>query len=217
MMLLRTPSLTSPMRAHRFIAALTLGGLAAGCGGSSPSAPSTVTPPTGLSPATTQGIIGATLTQATSALVSASSDGLSRVITYTCPGGGSMTMSMTFNLTPTVPSGTVTSSSRTEFNACRSESVTIHGDPYLMMTGETVVVRGADRLTSSMTVTMRMTGGLRFEAGATQGRAQYDCTHVMSVQFVNGTPSQPSTSITSSGTITWEQPLGTVTVRPCGP
>jgi hypothetical protein len=66
-----------------------------------------------------------------------------------------------------------------------------------------------------MTVTMRMTGGLRFEAGATQGRAQYDCTQALSLQFVNGTPSQPS-SITSSGTITWEQPLGTVTVRPCG-
>ena len=204
------------MRAHRFIAALTLGGLAAGCGGSSPSAPSTVTPPTGLSPATTQGIIGATLTQATSALVSASSDGLSRVMTYTCPGGGSMTMTMTFNLTPTVPSGTVTSSSRTEFSDCRSESVTIHGDPYLLMTGETLIVRGSDGLTSSMTVTMRMTGGLRFEAGATQGRAQYDCTHVMSFQIGNGAPThQPS--ITSSGTMTWEQPLGTVTVRPCGP
>ena len=160
------------MRAHRFIAPLILAGLAAGCGGSSPSAPSTVTPPTSVSPATTQGIIGATLTQATSVLVSATSDGLSRVITYTCPSGGSITMTMTFNLTPTAPSGTVTSSSRTEFNDCRSESVTIHGDPYLMMTGETVVVRGAD-LTSSMTVTMRMTGGLRFEAGATQGRAQY--------------------------------------------
>ena len=202
------------MRAPRFIAPLILAGLAAGCGGSSPSAPSTVTPPTSLSPATTQGIIGATLTQATSALVSASSDGLSRVMTYTCPGGGSMTMTMTFNVTPT--SGTVTSSSRTEFNACRSESVTIHGDPYLMMTGETVVVRGADPLTSSTTVTMRMTGGLRFEAGATQGRAQYDCTHVMSFQIGNGAPThQPS--ITSSGTMTWEQPLGTVTVRPCGP
>jgi hypothetical protein len=37
----------------------------------------------------------------------------------------------------------------------------------------------------------------------------------MSMQIVNGTPSQPS--ITSSGTITWEQPLGTVSVRPCGP
>jgi hypothetical protein len=128
-----------------------------------------------------------------------------------------MTMTMTFNVTPTAPSGTVTSSSRTEFSDCRSESVTIHGDPYLMLTGETVIVRAADGLTSSMTVTMRQTGGLRFEAGATQGRAQYDCTHVMSLQFVNGTPSQPSMSITSSGTMTWEQPLGTVIVRPCGP
>ena len=134
------------MRAHPFIAPLILAGLAAGCGGSSPSAPSTVTPPTSVSPATTQGIVGATLTQATSMLVSATPDGLSRVITHTCPGGGSMTMTMTFNVTPAAPSGMVTSSTRTEFSDCRSESVTIHGDPYLMMTGETVFVRGADGL-----------------------------------------------------------------------
>jgi hypothetical protein len=71
---------------------------------------------------------------------------------------------------------------------------------------------------SSITVTMRMTGGLRFDAGATQGRAQYDCTHVMSFQIGNATQPQPSMpSITSSGTMTWEQPLGTMTVRPCGP
>jgi hypothetical protein len=203
------------MRAHRFIAPLILAGLAAGCGGSSPSAPSTVTPPTSVSPAATQGIVGATLTQATSVLVSAASDGSSRVITYTCPGGGSMTMTMTINVTPTAPSGTVTTSSRTEFSDCRSQTVTIHGDPYLTMTGESVFVRSADGLTSSVTATIRMTGGLRFEEGATQGRAQYDCTQVMSLQIVNGTPSQPS--ITSSGTMTWEQPLGTVAVRPCGP
>ena len=204
------------MRAPRFIAPLLLAGLAAGCGGSSPSAPSTVTPPTSVSPATTQGIIGATLTQATSVLVSATLDGLSRVITFPCPSGGSVTMTMTLTTVPTGPSRTVTSSSRTEFSDCRSESVTIHGDPYLMMTDETVVVRGADPFTSSTTVTMRMTGGLRFEAGATQGRAQYDCTHVMSFEIGNGAPlHQPS--ITSSGTMTWEQPLGTVTVRPCGP
>jgi hypothetical protein len=206
------------MRAHRFIAplilaGLALAGLAAGCGGSSPSAPSTVTPPTSVSPATMQGIVGATLTQATSVLVSATLDGLSRVVTYPCPSGGSMTM--TINVTPTAPSGTMTTSTRTDFSDCRSQNVTIHGDPYLMMTGESVFVRGADGITSSMTVTNRMTGGLRIEAGATQGRAQYDCTQVMSVQLGTGTPSQPS--IISTGTITWEQPLGTVTVRPCGP
>ncbi len=190
-------------------------GLASGCGGSSPTAPSTVTPPTGASPATTQGIVGATLTQATGMLVSAAPGGLSRVMIQACPGGGSMTM--TFSVTtPTGPSGTLTTSSRIEFSDCRSQTVTINGDPYLMMTGEHVFGPVADGVSSSMTTTMRMTGGLRFDAGGTQGRAQYDCTHVMSMQIgSNGTTTLPS--VTSSGTITWEQPLGTVMVRPCGP
>jgi hypothetical protein len=202
------------MRAHRLLASLILAGLAAGCGGSSPSAPSTLTPPTNVSPAATQGIVAAALSQATSAIVSASPDGLSRVITYNCPGGGSMTMTVNFT-TPVGPAGTMTTSTRTEFNDCRSQTVTMNGDPYLMITGEHVFVRGGDGLTSGVTATIRMTGGLRFDVGGIQGRARYDCTQVMSVQIINGTPSQPS--ITSSGTITWEQPLGSVAVGPCGP
>jgi hypothetical protein len=202
------------MRARRLHAPLILAGLAAGCGGSSPSAPSTVMPPANVSPAATQGIVGAMLTQATSVLVSAAPDGLSRAITYTCPGGGSMTITINVT-TPAGPPGAVTTSTRTEFSDCRSQTVTINGDPYLTSAAEHVFVRGADGVASSMTSTIRMTGGVRFNADATQGRARYDCTQVMSLQLVNGTPSQPS--ITSSGTITWEQPLGTVTVHPCGP
>jgi hypothetical protein len=197
------------VRAHRILTPVILAGLAFGCGGSSPSAPSTV--PTGLSPAAAQGIIGAALTQATSMLVSATPDGVSRVIT--CPDGGSLAVSIDA-ATPADPSGTVTTSSRIEFSDCRSQTVTINGDPYLAMTGEDVFVRGADGTLSSMTATMRRTGGLRFDGGGTQGRARYDCTDVMTLQFLNGNPSQ--TTITSTGTISWEQPLGTVTVRPCG-
>lgn len=200
------------MRAHRFLAPLILAGLAAGCGGSTPSTPSTVTPPTSVGPAATQGIVAATLTQAASAVVTAAPDG-SKVITYPCPSGGSMTMTINVT-TPAGLTGTLTSSTRTDFNDCRSQTVTMTGDPYLMIAGEHVFVRGADGVLSSVTGTIRITGGLRVDDGGTQGRARYDCTQVMSVQIVNGTPSQPS--ITSSGTITWEQPLGTVTVRPCG-
>jgi hypothetical protein len=206
------------MEAHRlafplFFPLLAFG-LAAGCGGSSPSAPSTMTPPTGLSPAATQGIVGTTLTQATSMVFSTAPDGLSRVMTQECPGGGSMTITVNV-MTPAGPSGTLTMSSRTEFNDCRSQTVTINGDPYLMMTGEHVFSRGADGAPTSMTATIRMTGGLRFDAGGTPGRAQFNCTQVMSAQIAsNGTLSQ--LSMTSSGTMTWEQPLGTVTVRPCG-
>jgi len=201
------------MRADRLLAPLVIAGLAVACGGSSPSAPSTVTPPTGSSPAATQAIIAATVTQATNALVSVTPDGLSRAVTFPCPSGGSMTLTVNVT-TPTGPSGTLTTSTRNEFNDCRSQTVTINGDPYLALAGEHVMVRGADGVTSSVTSTVRITGGLRFDDGATQGRVRYDCTQMMSLQIVNGTPSQPS--VTSSGTITWEQPLGTVTSHQCG-
>lgn len=202
------------MRARRLRAPLILVGLAAGCGGSSPSAPSTGIPPANISPAATLAIVGATLSQATNVVVTATPDGLSRATTYTCPGGGSITM--TIHVTPPAsPSGTVTTSTRAEVSDCRSQNVTINGDPYLTITGEHLFARGADGLASSVTTTVRMTGGLRFDAGGTQGRARYDCTQLISVQIVNGTVAQPS--ITSSGTITWEQPLGTVAVHPCGP
>jgi hypothetical protein len=97
------------MRPLLVVAPVMVLGLAIGCGGSSTTAPSTVAPSAGVNPDAVQGIVGATVTQATGMLVSAAPGGLSRVMT----------------------------------------------------------------------------------------------------------PSPPS--ITSSGTVTWEQPLGTVTVRPCGP
>jgi hypothetical protein len=123
---------------------------------------------------------------------------------------------MTIDFTsPPGPSGTMTSSMRMDVTDCRSQTVTMNGDPYIMMAGEYVFVRSADGQLSSMTVTDRMTGGLRFTEGATLGRVRYDCTQVISAQIVNGIPSQPV--ITSSGTITWEEPLGTVAVRSCGP
>src|SRR5262245_53010791 len=200
------------MRAQGIGAPLIAAALTAGCGGSSPSAPSTASPPANISPAVTQGIVGATLTQATSALLNPMPVGSSTTIT--CPGGGSMTVTTNVTL-PSGPAAILTTSTRTEFNDCRSQTVTMNGDPYLTMAGEHVFVRGADGLTTGVTTTLHMTGGVRFDAGGTQGHARYDCTEVMSLQLVNGAPSQPS--ISSSGTITWEQPLGSVTVRPCGP
>ena len=60
-----------------------------------------------------------------------------------------------------------------------------------------------------------MTGGLRFDVAGTTGRARYDCTTTISMQIGGpGTPTQPT--ITSSGTITWKQPLRTAAVMPCG-
>ena len=189
-------------------------GFVSACGGGSPSAPSPVTSP-GLSPVAAQSIIGATLTQASSMVITAAAGGgFSNVLTYNCPGGGTMTM--TFTSTTPVSSGPMSTSSRIEFSDCRSQTVTINGDPYLSMAGEYVFSTAGGGGPSSMTATTRMTGGLRFDAGGVQGRAQYNCTQTMSMQIAND-GSLPQPSITSTGTISWEQPLGTVTVRPCGP
>ena len=95
------------------------------------------------------------------------------------------------------------------------QTVTINGDPAILMDGAYTFGHGHGDTPSSVTATTRMTGGLRFDAAGTAGRARYDCTLMMSMQIgTNGTPAPPT--ITSSGTITWEQPLGTVAVRPCG-
>jgi len=143
--------------------------------------------------------------------------GPSPVVTVPCADGGSM--SMTFG-SPTQPisSGTFTSSSRLEFTDCRTQTVTINGDPFIMMDGTYTFTTGTGNVPSSMTATTRMTGGLRFDAAGMPGRARYDCTMTTSMPIpANGSSTQPVlATITSSGTITWEQPLGTVSVRPCG-
>jgi hypothetical protein len=202
------------MRARQVGAPLLVAALAAGCGGNTPSSPSTPTPSANLSPAATQAIVGATLTQGTTATLTTAPDG-SRVMTYPCPGGGSMTITSN-STTPAGPSGAMTNSSRMELSDCQSQSVTVNGDPYITIVGDYSLGRGADGTVSSMTANVHMTGGVRFSAGGTQGRAQYDCTSAMSMQFSsNGTVSQPPI-VTSTGTITWEQPLGAMSVRPCG-
>jgi hypothetical protein len=95
------------------------------------------------------------------------------------------------------------------------QTVTIDGDPAILIDGTytfSTVTRGVP---SSMTATTRMTGGLRFDTSGTPGRARYDCTMTISMQIgSDGIAGQPA--FTSSGTITWEQPLGTLAVRPCG-
>src|SRR5262249_18465897 len=144
-------------------------------------------------------------------LTAAPGGGTSGVLTNACPGGGSMTL--TFSATPpAATSNTITTSARMDFSDCRSQSVTINGDPYLMMSSEYAFSPPTGSPT--VTATNRMTGGLRFDAGGVQGRAQYDCTQTMTMQIGSGGTPTPS-AITSTGTITWEQPLGTVTTRPC--
>ncbi len=64
--------------------------------------------------------------------------------------------------------------------------------------------------------TMRTTGGMRINSNGVQGRVQFNCTTTVSISMSNG--SSPQVSVSSSGTTTFEQPLGsTPVVRPCGP
>ena len=164
--------------------------------------------------ATTQSIVAATVSRAAmNTAMTVSADGLSRTITFPCADGGSMSMTFT-STTGGVLSGTFRSSSRIEYIECRVQTVTINGDPAMLMDGAYTFGRDAGNALSSMTATTRMTGGLRFDTAGTPGRARYDCTLTISMQIDNGIPAQPT--ITSSGTMTWEQPLGTVAVHPCG-
>jgi len=135
-------------------------------------------------------------------------------LSYPCPEGGSIDTTFSAGL-PTGPGSTLTMTSKMEFNACKSQGLVIQGDPYLLTSGEYMIGPIVDNLPSSMTTTTRTTGGVRFTGAGTTGRAQYDCTQLMAIQFSSNGP--PQISATSSGTITWEQPLGTVTTRPCGP
>lgn len=92
----------------------------------------------------------------------------------------------------------------------------MNGDPALLMEGTYTFGTPTGTGASAMTATTRMTGGVRFDNAGVAGRARYDCTMTMSMQIgSDGTPALPV--ITSSGTMTWEQPLGTVVVHSCGP
>jgi hypothetical protein len=182
-----------------------------GCGHS----PSTPSSPTVSTPAT-QAAVGAAVNQAVSqvAMSAPMSGDVVHSMTFPCPDGGSIVSTYSAAL-PTGPGSTLTTTSKMEFNACKSQSVIMNGDPYLLSSGEHVMGPIVDNVLSSMASTMRITGGLRFDANGVQGRAQYNCTQVMTIQFSGNGP--PQITMTSSGTITWEQPLGTVTTRPCGP
>lgn len=203
------------MRTCSFGALLIPLALLLGCGGRGPSAPSSIPPSSGPGISTTQSIVAAVLSKAaTNTAATISQNGPSRTITFPCADSGSM--STTVTSAGDITSSAFTSSSRIDFTDCRSQNVTINGDPAILMDGTYTFESTASGAVSGMTATTRMTGGVRFDAAGTSGRARYDCTMLLSMRIgSDGTPGQPT--ITSSGTITWEQPLGTVTVHSCGP
>lgn len=201
------------MRAGSFGAFLLIG-LLAGCGGQSPSAPSVLTPSTLANPgaSTAQSLVASAVNQAAMNTATLPPFALSRTTTSSCADGG--TMSITFDGGGGT-SGPFTSSSRLEFTDCRNQGVTMNGEPAILLDSTVTLTRPTGTGPTSVSVTSHMSGGVRFDAPGSTGRARYDCTMTLSVQVASdGTPSQQTFAY--SGTMTWEQPLGTVTVRACG-
>lgn len=138
--------------------------------------------------------------------------GTSNTITVPCPGGGSMVMTMN----PGQLGDVYRSSSRIEFRDCRNGSITMNGDPYLdsSMEGSFASLGGGTSGTSVLKMTT--TGGMRMSSNGIQGRVGFNCTTTVTMTSTGA--AQPQVSISSSGTMTFEQPLGSTPVtRPCGP
>jgi len=183
---------------------------AAACGGS-PSSPS---PGAGSSNLAAEAAVISTMTTAMRqvAVVGPMTGDTLNTFTMPCTTSGSIVITVGGTLPR--EANMHRSSSRIEYRECRNQTVTINGDPYLETTGEhSFLTLGAPD--SDSVSTIRMTGGLRFDNAGVQGRVQFNCTNTMTVRFVSGSP---QVSSTSTGTITFEQPLGSVPVaRPCGP
>lgn len=183
--------------------------LSAACGGhsSSPTAPTAATP----SSSAGQPIVSATVAQAIAQLGAAPASGLS-TITIPCSGGGSVTMTPMSTGTPG-PSGDFTTTSRMQFNNCVSGGVTMNGDPYL---DSALSLSGT--ASATMTLTVTTTGAVRFDVNGQQGRMLDNCTTTMTIQGPITPGVLPPMTVSYSGTITWEQPLGSTPVtHACGP
>lgn len=146
------------------------------------------------------------------AIVGPIAGGTPNTFTMPCPGGGSIVTTM--DPLPLQQPGLFHSSSKIEFRDCKNQAGTLNGDPYLETSGDFSFPTSGGTIGDSVS-TLRTTGGLRMDTSGVLGRVQFNCTMTVSVHLVNGTP---QLSITSDGTTTFEQPLGsTPVVRPCGP
>lgn len=180
--------------------------LAAGCGGS-PSSPS---PASGTSSASVESAARSAMTQAmTQIAINGRAPG--DPFTSLCDGGGSIVMTMT--PLPQPQPNVFGASIRIEYRDCTRQTITINGDPYLESTMQS---SGALGTGGPSVMTMQTTGGLRITSNGVQARVQFNCSTISTITVTAG--STPQVSISSSGTITLEQPLGsTPVVRPCGP
>jgi hypothetical protein len=203
--------LEKPMGCRNLCALLIGLSLAAGCG-NSPSSPSSVSSNSSVA---AESAVMSAMAQAMSqtALAGRTIGDAPNTFTVPCAGGGSMVMTMN----PLPQQGNVfRSSSRIEFRDCKNQTVTINGDPYLDTSIELSFSSPAGGTSGDSVSTMRTTGGMRMNSNGVQGRVQFNCTTTVSISMVNGSSHQ--VSVSSTGTTTFEQPLGsTPVVRACGP
>ena len=200
------------MGCRSLCAVLVLLSLAAGCGKST-SSPSSVL---GTSSLAAESAVMSAVTQAMSqtALAGRTSGDTPNTFGYPCAGGGSIVTTM--SPLPQQQTNVFRSSSRIEFRDCRNQTVTINGDPYLETSMELSFSTPGGSPGGDSVSTLRMTGGVRIDSNGVQGRVQFNCTTTVGITIANG--SSPQVSVSSSGTTTFEQPLGsTPVVRPCGP
>jgi hypothetical protein len=140
---------------------------------------------------------------------------VANTVTLPCPEGGSITATYSGTLPPDLNTPIATTST-IAFDDCQTQGVIVRGDPSLLTKGEHTFGPIVGGTLGSANARMQTTGGLRFETNGTHGRAQYDCTMAIAIQFVPAGP--PQISVTSTGTIAWEQPLGTpIRSVACGP
>lgn len=200
-----------------------VGGLGlAACGGS-PASPTTASPGGVLDAAaetTANAMVMQALSQtAASGVTLASSPTVSPVHTFACPEGGNVTTTvsvpaLTANGGLQVP---FTMTSRTEFNDCRSQNVTMRGAPALVHSSEFSPSGPTSGPPTVLTATMRTSGGIAIISNGVESRMLVDCTTVM-VAPVGQPGSTPLPQFTWTGTMTWESPVGVVTrTTGCGP
>lgn len=198
------------MRCRNLLVVLVGLGLAAGC------APSPTTPSSKSSTSSLVSASAATfaLSQAVTqvALAGGAGAAMANTLTIPCASGGTIVMTLTPLQPPQANAFSMTS--RLEFHECVNQTVALNGDPYLESAVD-MLFSSPGTTNGDATSTLRTTGGLRSSNNGVEGRVQMNCTTTASLHIVNGVPQ--ISSMTSTGTVTVEQPIGATPVeKPCG-
>ncbi len=118
-----------------------------------------------------------------------------------CRDGGTRGISGTVTVTRGNGSGSVQTDLELSFTNCDVGKVTLQGNPGISLKGQTTFVNGIPD-----THTFQKVGGLLFTVeGGSQGSVQFNCTVTWSRQ---------SGVVSTSGTVSWEYPIGTPVAGP---